>query len=375
MRCSAIRIELILGAVTITLLAGAMAYGQTPSNSDTSPRALVQKARGSVAVVTGEDRAGQPIGPGLGFVIGRNLIATHNRVTVPALRLRVSLAGQESSPISVSYSDSYRRATIMTVSTGYVRADSLSLGDSDKVAARDRVYLFGDPGPQGEILEAVVRRITTINDKRYFELSAPFKESIDGGPVFNDKGEVIGILGESPEGPHVSLAVPASYLTTLLKARNPEAPAGSGSGPPPGVKVTTGPGYGAGSGGGMGTSGPPSLGPGAPSSGAGAGVGPALPESASPAQAPVTTRPKVLNSGRPQYSEIARRNQTQGVVMIRILVGADGDVKQAKVAKGLPDDLNERAVQAALKLKFQPAMRDGVAVDYTLSIQVEFNLR
>jgi TonB family protein len=373
MRSSAIRLELILAAVAITLLAETMAYGQTPSDSGTSPRALVQKARGSIAVVTGEDRAGQPIGPGLGFVIGRNLIATHNRVTVPALRLHASLAGQESSPINVSYSDSYRRATIMTVSTGYLRADSLSLGDSDKVAAKDRVYLFGDPGPQGEILEAVVRRITTINDKRYFELSAPFKESIDGGPVFNDKGEVIGILGESPDGPHVSLAVPASYLTTLLKARNPEAPGGSGSGPGSGVKVTTGPGYGAGSGGGMGTGRPPSLGSGQPSSGAGAGVGP--PQSDPPAPSPVTTRPKALNSGRPQYSEIARRNQTQGVVMIRILVGADGDVKQAKVTKGLPDDLNERAVEAALKLKFQPAMRDGVAVDYTLPIQVEFNLR
>lgn len=375
MRSSAIRLELSFVAVTITLLAGAMAYGQTPSESDASPRGLVQKARGSIAVVTGEDRAGQPIAPGLGFVIGRNLIATSNHVFVPALRLHASLSGQESSPINVSYSDSYRRATIMTVSTAYLRADSLSLGDSDKVAAKDRVYLFGDPGPQGEILEAVVRRITTINDKRYFELSAPFKESIRGGPVFNDKGEVIGILGESPEGPHVSLAVPASYLTTLLKARNPEATNGSGSGPGSGVKITTGPGYGTGSVGGMGTSRPPSVGPGQPSSGAGAGVGLAPPESASPAPAPVTTRPKALNSGRPRYTEIARRNQTQGVVMIRILVGADGDVKQAKVTKGLPDGLNEQAVEAAFTLKFHPAMRNGVAVDYTLSIQVEFNLR
>ena len=125
----------------------------------------------------------------------------------------------------------------------------------------------------------------------------------------------------------------------------------------------------------MGASGPPSVGPGLPSSGAGAGVGPAPRESGSTAPTQVTTRPKVLNSVRPQYSEIARRNQTQGVVVIRILVGADGDVKQAKVTKGLPDDLNEQAVEAAFKLKFRPALRDGVAVDYTLPIQVEFNLR
>jgi len=79
----------------------------------------------------------------------------------------------------------------MTLGTAYLRAESLNLGDSDRVALKDRVYVFGDPDPQSEILEAVVTRMTTIDGRCYFELSAPFKESMRGGPVFNDKGEVI----------------------------------------------------------------------------------------------------------------------------------------------------------------------------------------
>jgi len=83
MKCSFV-LKIVVAAV-IANLCPLSATSQTPGISDTGPRALVQKARGSTAVVTGEDRAGQPIAPGLGFVIGRNLIATHNRVIVPAL--------------------------------------------------------------------------------------------------------------------------------------------------------------------------------------------------------------------------------------------------------------------------------------------------
>jgi TonB family protein len=68
-------------------------------------------------------------------------------------------------------------------------------------------------------------------------------------------------------------------------------------------------------------------------------------------------------------------NQTMGVVMLRLLVGADGTVKRVVITKGLPDGLDDQALKAAFELKFEPATRDGVAIDYMLSIQVEFNLR
>lgn len=370
MRSSTTWIRLVLLAA-FTLAAATVSDGQAPSGSGASARELIRQARGSVAIVTGENRASQPLPPGLGFVIGRNLIATNHRVFAPQSRLHANLTGQESPSINVSYSDSYRRATILTMSAP-LTADPLTVGDSDKVSEKDRVYLFAGPEPQSEVLEAAVRRIIAINDKRYFELSTPFTQGISGGPVFNDKGEVIGILSENPEAPHISIAVPASYLTVLLKARNPEAVPGAGTGQGSGVKITTGAGQGAGTGGGVGMGAAPSVGPGQPSGGVGAGAD--SPGGASTAPS-IATRPKALNSVRPQYTEIARMNQTMGVVMIRIVVGADGDVKQARVTKGLPDGLNEQALDSAYQLKFQPATRNGVAVTYTLSIQVEFNLR
>jgi len=253
---------------------------------------------------------------------------------------------------------------------GYLGAVPMVLGDSDRVAAKDHVYLFADANPQGEILEAKINKVASIDSKRYFVLSTPLNDNTRGGPVFNNKGEVIAILAESPDGSHSTIAIPASNLTVLLKARTPELPSGArGDGPE--KKTTTGEGYGTGSGGGGDTTGRPGTGPG--QSGAGEGIGPG--RIVNPTAASVTTRPRALTTVRPQYNETARFNQTQGVVMMRILVGADGRVKSTRVTKGLPDGLNEQATSAAMQLNFQPAMRDGVAVDYTVAIQVEFNLR
>jgi len=83
----------------------------------------------------------------------------------------------------------------------------------------------------------------------------------------------------------------------------------------------------------------------------------------------------LLNRVSPQYNEQARQNFTQGTVVIQLSIGADGEVKQARVTKGLPDGLNDQAIATAMKLKFKPATRDGVAVPTTLSITVDFNLR
>ena len=67
--------------------------------------------------------------------------------------------------------------------------------------------------------------------------------------------------------------------------------------------------------------------------------------------------------------------KSQANALERVLVGADGDVKQVKVVRGLPDGLTEQAIEAARQAKFKPAMKDGKPVPYWVVIQMEFNIR
>jgi TonB family protein len=90
----------------------------------------------------------------------------------------------------------------------------------------------------------------------------------------------------------------------------------------------------------------------------------------------VDSKPVLLNRPMPAYTDEARDNEVQGVVRLRVLVGEDGSVKRVAVITGLPDGLNEAAVQTAQKMKFRPAMKDGKPVAYWFNnISIEFNLK
>jgi TonB family protein len=86
-------------------------------------------------------------------------------------------------------------------------------------------------------------------------------------------------------------------------------------------------------------------------------------------------RPVLLNAPQPRYTERARQNKVMGSAFLRVMVGEDGHVKQAKVIRSLPDFLTEEAIRAAFEMKFKPAIKDGQAVPYWLPMLVEFNLK
>ncbi|MEW6207706.1 MAG: TonB family protein [Acidobacteriota bacterium] len=93
------------------------------------------------------------------------------------------------------------------------------------------------------------------------------------------------------------------------------------------------------------------------------------------AQQKVDSLPVALNRPRPNYTEEARKNKVSGTARVYALVGSDGIVKQVKVIRGLSDGLNEEAIRAAMQMRFRPAIRNGQAVDYWVTVDIEFNIR
>jgi TonB family protein len=89
----------------------------------------------------------------------------------------------------------------------------------------------------------------------------------------------------------------------------------------------------------------------------------------------VDTKPKPLSKPQPTYTEEARRNRIRGAVRMHLLVGSDGEVKQVRIIRSLPDGLNEEAVKEAYNLKFKPAMKDGQPVQCWLLFEIEFDPR
>ena len=87
------------------------------------------------------------------------------------------------------------------------------------------------------------------------------------------------------------------------------------------------------------------------------------------------TEPVLLNNPMPNYTQRARDGGVQGVVHLRVLIGADGTVKRARVLIGLPSGLSYQAIEAALRLLFKPATMNGQPVAFWKNVIVEFRLR
>ena len=97
---------------------------------------------------------------------------------------------------------------------------------------------------------------------------------------------------------------------------------------------------------------------------------------ADPSSKVIATKAVIHNRPRPNYTEQARQNKTQGNVAVKVLLGAGGRVKSASVVRGLPDGLNEKAIEAVYQLSFSPARNAaGQPVDSWVTVTVSFTIR
>lgn len=76
----------------------------------------------------------------------------------------------------------------------------------------------------------------------------------------------------------------------------------------------------------------------------------------------------------PPYSEEARKAKYQGVVILWIVVDAQGNVANPRVVKPVGMGLDQKAVDTVKTWKFKPAMRGGVPVPVQVQVEVTFRL-
>lgn len=104
----------------------------------------------------------------------------------------------------------------------------------------------------------------------------------------------------------------------------------------------------------------------------------AAPRATKPAPArpasPLDAEVEILSRPKPVYTEEARSLRLEGDVVLSVVFEAGGVLRILSVAQGLGHGLDEAAVDAAKKIRFNPARRDGGPVDYAANLRVVFRL-
>ncbi len=85
-------------------------------------------------------------------------------------------------------------------------------------------------------------------------------------------------------------------------------------------------------------------------------------------------RPTILSKAKAEYTSAARNNKIEGVVILNVIFRSNGKITNIRVVRGLPDGLTEQAIEAARKIKFEPASKDGQPVSIRANLEYSFNL-
>ena len=89
------------------------------------------------------------------------------------------------------------------------------------------------------------------------------------------------------------------------------------------------------------------------------------------------TRPTLVYTERPRYSNDAMRARVQGVVTIECVVRLNGACSDIRVVRSLDRvfGLDDEAIRAAALWRFKPGTRFGEPVPVVIRIELAFTLR
>ena len=316
----------------ILALCATATFNQQSNELSATVRARIEQARASIVVVKAVDESNKTISQGLGFLIRKDLVVTDSEIVDRDSRRHIT-AATKAGTLKVLSSGNYVLPYVLLEPQQDI--SPLSLGDSERLAVNDSVYMLSD---SGVITAGKITGATTIKNTRAFLISLGVNSDNKGAPIFNRYGEVIGIAAKSPDGQGAGLVWPSDLLASLKHFGEPGVGVGRGEGPQ-------------------------------------FHVGPATDNGDSPSTTPaVVSRPVRLTSPEPRYTEEARANQVSGTVLLRVHVDADGNVNSVRVVSGLPYGLTERAIDVARGTKFKPAMKDGKPVAVWIGLEINFNL-
>jgi protein TonB len=233
-----------------------------------------------------------------------------------------------------------------------------------------------------KVVKPVMQQITLVAPQLsdYMPLSPKAHDRVGGGGGGGDHDKLVAPKGKLPKFSMQQITPPAMVIrnehpklavepTVVVppEVRLPQVAALNLGDPKsllPSNGTGTGGGIGSGSGGGIGSGTGPGVGP-----GFGGGIGSGVFRVGGGVSAP-----RVLENPSPDYSEEARKAKYQGTVILWLIVDSNGRPRDLKVAHSLGMGLDQKALEAVRRWKFQPATKNGTPVAVQINVEVNFHL-
>lgn len=199
---------LVLGCLFVMLFT-------TPARA-LDARNLFQRSQRSVVMIIAVNKAGKISKIGSGVLLRRgDLVATNHHVIAGEKDVRVKMADGKVVKIESVRAESPEHDLALLMIPPLGRGLPLASGDP---VVGEEILAIGNPrGLERTLSTGVVSGIRQKGNTKVYQITAPISRGSSGGPILNDKGEVIGLASFFAQGgQNLNFAIPASYIAQLL---------------------------------------------------------------------------------------------------------------------------------------------------------------
>jgi len=205
-----------------------------------TPSQLFTEFAPSVVTISVKGPMGE--GGGTGFIIdSAGTIGTNYHVVQNATEIKIKLMdGTMIEDLEILVENEPGDLALLRVKTDHA-LPPVALGDSEKITVGERAVSIGNPlGLEHTLTDGLISARRVMQGRKMIQMSTPVSPGNSGGPVFNSRGEVIGVttaifLGGSPLAQNLNLATPINDLRAMIKDEYPsrhkvgeEGPSGVG---------------------------------------------------------------------------------------------------------------------------------------------------
>ncbi len=172
---------------------------------------------------------GDRTGSGTGFFIdGAGTLATNHHVIEHASVIGIKERGKSDWNTNVEILAEDKAHDLVLLRLGNATAAKpVRLGDSDRITVGERILTIGNPlGLDYTLTDGLVSSRRVYDGRDMIQMSVPVSPGNSGGPLFNLRGEVIGIvtlqvLELGGRAQNLNMAMPTSALKALLSNQYP----------------------------------------------------------------------------------------------------------------------------------------------------------
>jgi V8-like Glu-specific endopeptidase len=214
-----------LAAFTLTIGQAALAPAevvQWTEKTYTIPE-LVEMASPAVVFIGILNAEGEYMGQGSGFVVKPDgFVVTNFHVIDGAQGLIVKmLDGEIYDRVRVVDYDRRRDLAVLKI-PAFKELPTVPMGDSSTVKVGEEAVAIGNPqGLEHTVTNGMVSAFRKTEGYRLMQISVPISPGSSGGPLFDLRGNVIGITTSGMQGDaqNLNFAVPIEYVRPLLETK------------------------------------------------------------------------------------------------------------------------------------------------------------